>query len=210
LSGGTSQLASFSRAGLAPKETRTLIRESGSLATQKDIYNQIAAAQWASLKGQSPIHALTKQLSDQGFWSQIQFASDGYVTAVLFTHPDSLHYLQAYPNLLFLDCTYKTNKYHMPLLDITGIDATQWSFCIAFAFLSNKSKEDYTWVLKWLKSLYEQCNTTPPSVILTDHCLAAINAATILFPSATTLICIWHANKAVLAWCQPAFPEANK
>jgi len=44
LSGGTSQLASFSRAGLAPKEIRTLVQESGSLATQKDIYNQIAAA----------------------------------------------------------------------------------------------------------------------------------------------------------------------
>ena len=93
---------------------------------------------------------------------------------------------------------------------MTGIDATQWSFCIAFAFLSSEREKDYTWALKWLKSLYEQCNTTPPSIILTDRCLAAINAATTLFPSATTLICIWHANKAVLAQCQPAFPEANK
>jgi len=78
----------------------------------------------------------------------------------------------------------------MPLLDMTGIDATQWSFCIAFAFLSGEREKDYTWALKWLKSLYEQCNTTPPSVILTDRCLAAINAATTLFLSATTLICI--------------------
>ena len=78
----------------------------------------------------------------------------------------------------------------MPLLDITCIDATQQFFCIAFAFLSGKSEEDYTWALKWLKSLYEQCNTTLPSVILTDCCLAAINATTTLFPSAMTLICI--------------------
>jgi len=61
-----------------------------------------------------------------------------------------------------------------------------------------------------LKSLYEQCNTTLPSVVLTDLCLVAISVTTTLFPSATTLICIWHANKAVLAWCQPAFPEADK
>ena len=83
-------------------------------------------------------------------------------------------------------------------------------FCIAFAFLSGESEEDYTWALKWLKSLYEQCNTTLSSVILTDCCFAAINATTTLFPSATILICIWHANKAVLAQCQPAFPETNK
>jgi len=93
---------------------------------------------------------------------------------------------------------------------MTGIDATQRSFCIIFTFLSSKSKENYTWALKWLKSLYEQCNTTSPSVILTDRCLAAINAATILFPSATILICIWHTNKAVLVRYQLAFPEANK
>jgi len=124
LSRDTSQLASFSRAGLVPKEIWTLVQESGSLATQKDIYNQIAAIQRGLLEGQSPIYALTKQLNDQGFWSQIQFAPDGHVTVVFFMHPDSLHYLQAYPNLLFLDCTYKTNKYHMPLLDMTGIDTT--------------------------------------------------------------------------------------
>jgi len=118
---------------------------------------------------------------------------------ILTVYPDSLHYLQAYPNLLFLDYMYKTNKYCMPLLDMTGIDTTQQSFCIAFAFLSGKSEEDYTWALKWLKLLYEQYNTTLPSVILTDCCLAAINAATTLFLSVTTLICIWYANKAVLA-----------
>ena len=66
------------------------------------------------------------------------------MTAVLFAHPDSLVYLRAYPEVLLLDCTYKTNKYGMPLLDIIGIDATRRSFCIAFAFLSGETEEDYT------------------------------------------------------------------
>ena len=93
----------------------------------------------------------------------------------------------------------------MPLLDMIGVDATQRSFCIAFAFLSGETEADYMWALKWLKSLY----TTLPSVILTDRCLAVINAASTLFPPPTTatLICIWHANKAVLARCQPAFAD---
>lgn len=129
---------------------------------------------------------------------------------MLFAHPDSLGYLKAYPEVLLLDCTYKTNKYGMPLLDMIGIDACQRSFCIAFAFLSGETEADYTWALDRLKSLYKQCDTSLPSIILTDRCLACINAASTLFPSSTMLICIWHANKAVLTQCQPAFPEAEK
>ncbi len=62
-------------------------------------------------------------------------------------HPDSLAYLRAYPELLLLDCTYKTNKYGMPLLDMIGVDAAQRFFCIAFAFLSGEAEEDYLWAL---------------------------------------------------------------
>lgn len=181
LSGGTSQLASLSNAGIAPKEIQTLVRQSGSLATRQDIYNRIADVRRDACEGQSAIHALANQLDKEGFWSRIQFAPDGRVTAVLFAHPDSLAYLQAYPELLLLDCTYKTNKYGMPLLDMIGVDATQRSFCIAFAFLSGESEADYTWALERLKSLYEQCNAALPSVILTDRCLAVINTASALF-----------------------------
>ena len=42
LSRGASQLESLSNAGIAPKEIQTLMRQSGSLATQQDIYNRIA------------------------------------------------------------------------------------------------------------------------------------------------------------------------
>ncbi|RYP34898.1 hypothetical protein DL768_011032 [Monosporascus sp. mg162] len=115
----------------------------GRLATRQDIYNRIAEVRRDACEGQSPIHALANQLEKEGFWSRIQFAPDGHVTAVLLAHPDSLAYLRAYLEVLLLDF---------------------------------------------------------------------INAASILFPPPTTatLICIWHANKAVLARCQPAFPEAEK
>lgn len=53
-----------------------------------------------------------------------------------------------------------------------GIDASQRSFCISFTFLSGETEADYKWAFARLKSLYEQCNTTLPSVILTDRCLA--------------------------------------
>ncbi len=56
----------------------------------------------------------------------------------------------------------------MLLLDIIGVNATGRSFCIAFAFLSGETEEDYTWALERLKTLYKQCSRVFLSVILTD------------------------------------------
>jgi hypothetical protein len=64
--------------------------------------------------------------------------------AVLFAYPDSLVYLRAYPEVLLLDCIYKINKYGILLLDMIGVNVTRRSFCIAFAFLSGETEEDYT------------------------------------------------------------------
>lgn len=118
---------------------------------------------------------------------------------------NSLAYLRAYPDLLFLDCTYKTNKYEMPLLDTIGVDACQRTFCIAFAFLSGETEEDYIWALDRFRSTYELCRTRLPSIILTDRCIACMNAVSLCFPSGVSLLCLWHANKAALRYCQPTF-----
>lgn len=123
----------------------------------------------------------------------------------LFAHPDSLLYLEAYPDVLLLDCTYKTNKHKMPLLDIIGVDACQRSFCVAFAFLSGEAEHDYSWALEHLVVMYGACKARLPSVILTDRCLACISAVSTHFPSAHSLLCLWHANKAIIHHCQPAF-----
>ena len=200
------RLSSLSNAGVPPKEIRTYIRQNtSSIATQQDIYNRIADSRREMCEGQSTINALANQLDREGFWSRLQLDSDNRVKAVLFAHPESLNYLQAYPDVLILDCTYKTNKYGMPLLDMIGVDASQRSFCIAFAFLSGEGKEDFVWALDRLRSLYEISKARLPSVVLTDRCLACINAIAVCFPSAASLLCLWHANKAVLRYCQPSF-----
>ncbi|KAH7461514.1 hypothetical protein FOMA001_g19037 [Fusarium oxysporum f. sp. matthiolae] len=198
----------LANAGIAPKEIRSYLRTtSDTLATQQDIYNCIARGKRELAKGQSNIHALADQLNSEGFWSEIRLDEGGRVTAVLFAHPQSLEYLKLYPEVLLLDCTYKTNKYKMPLLDIVGIDACQRSFCIAFAFLSGEEENDFIWALERLRHMYELHGVAIPSVILTDRCLACINAisSSSCFPEPALLLCLWHINKAVLTHCMPVF-----
>ncbi len=156
------------------------------------------------------MQAFANQLDKQGFWNRIQLDESSRVTAVLFAHPESLAYLKAYPDLLFLDCIYKTNKYGMPLLDVIGVDACQRSFCIAFAFLSGENEADYIWALDRLRSMYELCGAKLPSVVLTDRCLACMNAVAHCFPAAISLLCLWHANKAVLQYCKPSFTKDSQ
>ncbi|EXU94480.1 MULE transposase domain protein [Metarhizium robertsii] len=98
----------------------------------------------------------------------------------------------------------------MPLFEMIGFDACQRSFCIAFAFLSGETEDDYEWVLGRLRSLYTSCNIRLPSVILTDRCLACINASKLVFCNAVSLLCLWHANKAVLAHCLPIFTAQER
>lgn len=145
-------------------------------------------------------------MHSEGFWCQVQLDSNDRLTAIFFAHPDSVAYLQSNPDVLLLDCTYKTNKHQMPLLDMVGVDSCQRSFCIAFAFLSGESEEDYSWALQHLKSLYQG---ELPSVILTDRCIAAMNAAATWFPSSKALLCLWHVNRAVLQHCRPFFASTS-
>ena len=201
-------ISDLTQASIAPRDIRTYLRQNSSsagAATQQDIYNCIAKSKRALCEGQSTIQALANELDSQGFWSRIQLDQARRVTAVLFAHPESLAYLQAYPELLILDCTYKTNKYKMPLLDMIGVDACQRSFCIAFAFLSGEAEDDFIWALDRLRSMYDMCGASYPSVVLTDRCLACMNAVAQCFPVSISLLCLWHANKAVLAYCRPAF-----
>lgn len=44
-----------------------------------------------------------------------------------------------------------------------------------------------------------------PSVVLTDRCIACMNAVITCFPSSSPLLYLWHANKAVLRYYQPRF-----
>ncbi len=50
--------------------------------------------------------------------------------------------------VFFLNCTYKTNKFSMLLLNVVGIISTYATFNAGFAFLHAENKEAYAWILE--------------------------------------------------------------
>ena len=63
--------------------------------------------------------------------------SEGYISMLFIADARSVEYLNKHPDVLLLDCTYKTNKFDMPLLNILGVDHHGSSFTIALCFFGS-------------------------------------------------------------------------
>lgn len=106
---------------------------------------------------------------------------------LFFVHPTSWKIWRAFPHVLMIDATYKTNKYNKPLVEIVGVTSTRKTFSVGFAFIHREKETNYTWVLNCVKSILDKC--MHPRVIITDRELALINACETVFPDATRQLC---------------------
>ncbi|KAF5708438.1 hypothetical protein FMUND_10602 [Fusarium mundagurra] len=197
-------------AGVEQRQIKTyLLQNTDALFIDSDLANCISRAKQDLANGQSHMVALLQHLDSQGFWSRHLIGENSRLRSVMFAHRDSVQFAKSYPEVLIVDCTYKTNKYKMPLFDMVGVDATGSTFCIAFAYLSGEEEEDFAWALGALRDLYDANDIPHPSVVLTDRCLACMNAIVSLlcFPAAKVMLCLWHINKAVLAFCVSGFTK---
>ena len=53
------------------------------------------------------------------------------VQDLFWAHPGSIDLLRAFPRVLIMDCTDKTNRYRIPLLESMGVTSTDLTFSIA-------------------------------------------------------------------------------
>ena len=170
----------------------------------RDVYNYRRKKHVEFLNGRTPIRALLMALPEEGNWIfnyQLEDSNEDEsspLSALFCTHKSSLKLLRLYPIALFMDCTYKTNKYKMPLLDIVGVTATNSTFYVGFAFVKDEKQPTYEFVLKCLDNLYRQLNIPSPMTTFVDKDQGLINALEVVFPGVNIILCIWHINKDIL------------
>jgi hypothetical protein len=101
------------------------------------------------LQGRTPIQALITELDKSEEWtSAVETGPDGRVKSLFFTHASQIELLSCYSDILVMDCTYKTNRYNMPLLHFLGVSPTGKYFSAAFCFLSGEEEADYSWAIE--------------------------------------------------------------
>ena len=84
----------------------------------------------------TPIQHLLQKLQTLDLWYTSHLI-DGYkqLMHLFFAFEPSLNLLEMYPDVLFIDCTYKTNEYNMSLCIFSGVTAYNKSLYIGFVFL---------------------------------------------------------------------------
>ncbi|KAJ0919797.1 putative MULE transposase domain, FHY3/FAR1 family [Helianthus annuus] len=126
--------------------------------------------------------------------------STNVVQHIFFCHDKSFEMWRAFPHVLMIDATYKTNMYNLPFLQVVGMTSTNHTFCVAHAFLSNEQEATYVWVLERVRSMLHEC--IEPHVILTDREQALINACRKIFPSAHIYLCRFHILQNIVKHCK--------
>jgi MULE transposase domain len=183
----------------------TLRQEYPLLAVQpRDIYNLKQRLHLEFLEGRTPIQALIEAIPNEHVWKfRVQTDENNRVTALLALNRQCFKMWFRNPWVLFMDCTYKTNRYKMPLLDIVGCNAMNSTFYVGFAFVNNEQEDAYGFILQHLKTSYEHFSLPQLRTVLTDKDNALMNAVKTAFPLADNLICAWHINKSILAKAKP-------
>ncbi|MBW0504164.1 hypothetical protein O181_043879 [Austropuccinia psidii MF-1] len=109
----TSQIAQMSESQLMPRKIQAQLcsqRKSDRPVILKDIYNQVKKVKKDKLKGRRPIDALIDTLKEENFVLSSATDAEGHITSLFFTHPLAIKLLHGFPNVIIMDCTYKTNK----------------------------------------------------------------------------------------------------
>lgn len=156
----------------------------------QEIYNLRAEIKTAALSGRTPTDAIIRELVRRGIphLYDLHPLTDELQT-LFFCNPMGLILAKYYGYVLFMDATYKTNRYGMPLLHIVGTTPANLSFTVALCFMTGETEEEYFWAMNALKDM---CEDLPTGVVLTDQCTALRNALSRVFPLWKQQLCRWH------------------
>ncbi len=129
-------VASHHATRVPPSRSLAILRqqEPNTTFNHRDMYNITAGIVREGRKGKAPAEALIAQLEADRDAGRVVFEyetdSTGHIKMLFVADVRSVEYLNKHPDILLLDCTYKTNKFDMPLLNCIGIDHHNNSFQI--------------------------------------------------------------------------------
>jgi hypothetical protein len=139
------------------------------------------------------------------FVSEHKLDTDNHVTHLFFASRQSLDLYHCYPEVLLLDCTYNTNKYGLPLLNVVGITGINSTFLVCCAFVKSEGEDDFHWVLQKLSSYV----SLSPGVVVTDCDYALMNVLNHVFPTSALLLCRWHIRRSLLTHTKAHFSSCR-
>lgn len=195
-----SQINLLASAGCRAAQIRCLIDfEPGSEPLVRDIRNALYCQRDVWLAGRTPIQGMFDLITEHKWAFRTTTSTNGTLQSLFMASPHGIELARRFPTVIGLDCTYKTNRFNLPLLHMVGTTKTHKTFTIALCFMHSEVEERYVWALEQLKSIVFDGNSehSPfplPKTFCTDAEPALFNAIGKVFPASTHILCIWHIN----------------
>ncbi len=109
----------------------------------RDVVNTRQKLRLQLIARRTPVQALLRQMSEEGWVRHYDTDMEGHLSRLCFASPISLAQFNCYPEVLLHDCTYNTNRFKFPQLNMVGADGLGGTFYVEFAFLQSESEENY-------------------------------------------------------------------
>lgn len=169
------------------------------LITRQDVYNEQRQIKREKLGTMTPVEALFQSLQELNYFFDYLVTNEGTLDAIILIPPQAIQLLRDSPDILLFDCTYKTNRYNRPLLNLIGVSGSSQTIHLGLAMLPGEKEIHYTWAVDVLQKLFRQ-ERIHVRLMITDREIALMNALEKTFVTTDMLICRWHQNKDVLTY----------
>lgn len=166
------------------------------IATYDDVRNLQQRAWAAERAGMKATEAMLLVLESVQMSSRYWLNPEtGELLGVLLTDPMAIVLAQSYAEVLQMDCTYKTNKYNMPMFHVTSHTGCGNTFTVAVCFLKQETIADYTRAIQELRKLIPDL---PTKSVVTDAEAALAAALKAVCPDWKHILCRWHLGQNIL------------
>ncbi len=139
-----------------------------SMIKARDVYNIKTQMRREKLESMTSMQTLMHEL-DTNDWTYF-FRKNRFnqMSHFFFSKESSQIILKINYEILIMNCIYKTNKYKMFLMIIFNQIKLHKIFYAAFCFMFKEKQNDYVWIMKQLKTLYEKLKFSDFTIIVID------------------------------------------
>ncbi|XP_012847444.1 PREDICTED: uncharacterized protein LOC105967394 [Erythranthe guttata] len=136
----TSLVHTLKKAMVKPRASLRLLKQNdpSNVTGMKTVYNAIQQLNFNELSRRSQLQLLFAKLKEDEYLSYHRSNEFNEITDFLWIHPNCIKLAQSYLYAFVTDCTYKTNRYGLPFLEIGGFTCTNLAFSIFFAYLDHE------------------------------------------------------------------------
>jgi len=133
-----------------------------------EVYNVTAKLMQDLLASNNPNEAILTRLRNSNEYEFYTKLDDHHCIEYLFFALKSTLRLLASTSVggtFIADCTYKTNVFKMPLLNVVGVTNMNTTIEAFLCFLPSELERDYTVAINWISSICRQYEMAPPNAI---------------------------------------------